>query len=154
MASRNAGETSAVRPSAHSIRPNPKLVALVTYACEHVAQRLLGQDAYAEWLAWELRWNNRTSNPGDCVAVAQGCFAHKSGLFFPTLGQLCWAGKEAFYSTDTGGWLVLRYVADAMATFAIAFPESGLPLLNDAREHSSPRQVSNPSPGGKTHDQH
>jgi hypothetical protein len=115
-------------PKAERIAPDPNLAALVSYACEQVAQRLAGQRRYADWLAWAARWQGGERSPSDCVAVGQECFARKD-MVFPTLGQLCWAGKEACYSAPTSPWLVIRYVADAMLAFGVHYPERLLPAL-------------------------
>jgi hypothetical protein len=45
------------------------------------------------------------------------------------LGQLAWGGKEACYSMDKSGWLVIRYIADAMYAFGVTFPENANLLL-------------------------
>ena len=110
------------------VNPNPRLVALLNYAIDEVSARLHGAE-YGDWLAWAASWKVGERVPGKCVDVANRCFAHKDQLIWHTLGQLAWGGKEACYSTKTGGWLVIRYIADAMCAFGVAFPDKVAVLL-------------------------
>ncbi len=111
------------------INPNPRLVALLGYAIDEVASRLVLRGEYAEWLAWAASWKEGERSPGKCVDVAHRCFEHKEDPIWHTLGQLAWGAKEACYSTKTSGWLVIRYVADAMCAFGVAFPDNGMAEL-------------------------
>lgn len=114
--------------------PNPRIVALLDYALDQVVEHLAwNREKYEpEWFVWVQEWKKGQRAPGRCVSVAHQCFTHKGwGLdgkstdpVHHTLGQLAWAGKEACYSTKTSGWLVIRYIADAMTAFGLAFPEA------------------------------
>lgn len=133
----NPRGTAQVRPAAKvtPVQPDARLVALVSYACEQVDGRLDGmlRDSCADWIAWAQAWAAGQRSPGACVATAQECFARaKKGPLYHTLGQLAWAAKEACYSTPTSPWLVIRYVADAMIAFGVAFPETTFGLLPSA----------------------
>lgn len=120
------------------VNPDPRTVALISYAVEQVESHLHQKEEYGEWLEWAASWKSGKHSPGTCVDAANLCFAHKGwGIdgkgthpIWHTLGQLCWGAKEACYSTPKSGWLVIRYIADAMVAFGIAFPENGLRLLD------------------------
>lgn len=127
----------------YRVNPNPRLVALLNFALAEVISKLHGPK-YAAWIEWAQAWDNGERQPGRCVDIAHKCFAHKiPGLngeridpLWHTLGQLAWGAKEACYTTPTSGWLVIRYIADAMTAFGIAFPENLLlrlsPPIEDA----------------------
>lgn len=116
----------------HLPNPNPQLVALISYAIGQVSPRLSGMLAedYAPWLLWAARWSSGERSPQACVDVAHKCFDDTS--LGHTLGQLAWGAKEACYTTSNSPWLVMRYVADAMVAFGVAFPEASVLRLSDA----------------------
>jgi hypothetical protein len=105
--------------------PDARLVTLVSHACEQVIPMVRSMDQAAGWTDWAERWIAGDRQPGMCVSVAHDCFeSHKRGyLAGGALGQLAWAAKEACYETPTSPWLVIRYVADAMIAFGIAYPD-------------------------------
>lgn len=110
------------------IDPDPRIVWLMDYAIDHITPRLQSpsmREVYAPWLKWAQRWRKGERSPAECVAIAEECFAND----LHSLGQLAWGAKEACYSTPTSGWLVIRYIADAMVAFGIAFPDEPLPAL-------------------------
>lgn len=119
------------------INPNPRLVGLLNYAIDEVTDRLRNQAEYGEWLGWASSWKSGKRSPSACVEVANFCFEHKGwGLdgeavapVWHSLGQLAWGAKEACYSAPTSGWLVVRYIADAMAAFGVAFPDKQFVML-------------------------
>lgn len=120
------------------INPNPRLVWFMNYALDEVTARLSRKDEYAKWLAWAASWKSGVRSPGACVDISHFCFSHKGWGFdgkavdpvWYTLGQLTWGAKEACYDTPTSAWLVIRYIADAMIAFGVAFPDEGFPLLD------------------------
>lgn len=122
---------------AMKISPNPRIVALLDYAITQIIDNLGRKPEYAEWLGWADSWKAGSRSPAACVNVAHFCFGHKGwGMngkgtdpVWHTLGQLAWGGKETCYNHPTGGWLVIRYIADAMTAFGIAFPDDGIALL-------------------------
>lgn len=127
----NPSSPSSERPvMPHS---DSKLVAFVNYALEQVAARIGPQKtAAAFWLAWSDEWLAGRRSPAQCVDVAHQCFAMSDdGPLWHALGQLSWGAKEACYSEKNSAWLVIRYVADAMVAFGVAFPERGQFLLSD-----------------------
>jgi hypothetical protein len=107
------------------INPNPNLVALMDYALDEILQRLPRDKKFDFWREWAAAWKAGERSPGKCVAISHKC--PKQEPIWHTLGQLAWGAKEACYSTPTGGWLVIRYIADAMADWGVAFPDG--PLL-------------------------
>jgi hypothetical protein len=119
------------------INPNPRVVALLDYAIDKVTEHLFRKPEYTEWFGWADSWKAGRRSPQACVDIAHFCFSHKGwGMdgkgtdpVWHTLGQLAWGGKEACYSHPTGAWLVIRYIADAMTAFGIAFPDDGIALL-------------------------
>lgn len=114
------------------INPNPWLVALVNYAIDEIAQRLSRRDEYAEWLEWAKSWKAGRRSPEACVNVAHRCFDHAKNAQFSighTLGQIAWGAKEACYDVPQSGWLVVRYIADAMIAFGVTFPKEAMSAL-------------------------
>lgn len=114
------------------VNPNPRIVALLDFAIDEIAPRLSPKDRYADWLAWAARWRNGERRPQDCVDVAHHCFdsgKDDSLTMWHTLGQLAWGAKEACYSAPESGWLVIRYIADAMCAFGVAYPDRGILAL-------------------------
>lgn len=113
------------------VRPNPKLVALMDYAIDEIVAKIRYQDEFADWLEWAAAWRSGQRAPQICVDISHRCTAgeRKHSLVWPTLAQLAWGAKEACYSAPTSGWLVIRYIADAMHNFGVAFPDKGLTLL-------------------------
>jgi hypothetical protein len=121
--------------------PNPRIVALLNYAIDETIPKLstpfLYKQNWGKWLEWAAEWKAGVRSPQNCVDIAHWCFGHKgwgpdgktTDPVSNALGQLAWAAKEACHSTPTSGWLVIRYIADAMVTFCIAFPMKGLPAL-------------------------
>jgi hypothetical protein len=124
---------------AMTINPNPRIVALLDYAIDQIVAQLAWKSARyeSEWFVWASEWKEGQRSPARCVDVAHKCFDHRGwGMdgkatdpVHHTLGQLAWGGKEACYSTPASGWLVIRYIADAMTAFGIAFPDEGVPML-------------------------
>jgi hypothetical protein len=116
--------------------PNPRIVALLDYALNEISAKLRKAE-YTKWFGWAESWKSGQRAPQACVNIAHFCFEHKAwGIdgkatdpVWHCLGQLAWAGKEACYSTPTSGWLVVRYIADAMTAFGIAFPEEKFAAL-------------------------
>jgi hypothetical protein len=110
---------------------------LVFYAIDEVTARLSRKGEFGEWLGWAKAWKDGRRSPQGCVDIAHFCFGHKgwgvdgSGTdpVWHTLGQLAWGAKEACYSTETGGWLVVRYIADAMVAFGIKYPDRMTAML-------------------------
>lgn len=89
-------------------------------------------------LGWAASWKAGRRSPAACVNISHFCFKHKGwGIdgngtdpVWHTLGQLAWGAKEACYNTPQSGWLTIRYIADAMVAFGIAFPDEGLAMLD------------------------
>jgi len=112
------------------INPNPRLVGLLNYAIEQVRQHLY-DGKYRPWVEWADEWLAGRRSPQECVRISHECFSHKgAGMtgeatdpVWHALGQLAWGAKEACYSEPKSGWLVIRYIADAMVAFGIAFPD-------------------------------
>ena len=127
--------------AASSRRDTPTLTnvsRLVSWGV-HAAASRVGDAQYDEWHDWARRWLDGERSPGACVAVASWCFEHRPRTpVFQALGQLAWAGKEACYNTPASGWLAVRYVADAMIVFNVAFPA----LVDEA---TSPRRPALPA---------
>lgn len=120
--------------------PNPRIVALLSYAIDEILPRLstsFHKENSGKWIEWATAWRAGHRSPQNCVDVAHWCFDQKGWGFdgqatdpvSQALGQLAWAAKEACYSTPTSGWLVIRYIADAMIAFGVAFPADGLKAL-------------------------
>ena len=120
--------------------PNPRIVALLSYAIDEILPRLstpFYKEHSGKWLEWAVAWQAGHRSPQNCVDVAHWCFAQKGrGLdgqatdpVSHALGQLAWGAKEACYNAPTSGWLVIRYIADAMVSFGVAFPADGLNAL-------------------------
>ena len=105
------------------INPNPRLVWLLNYAIGEIEPRLWRKDEYSDWLSWAVSWKNGEHSPAKCVNVANRCFEHKDNPIFHCLGQLAWGAKEACYDVPQTGWLVVRYIADAMVAFGVAYPK-------------------------------
>lgn len=126
------------------INPNPRIVALLDYAIDEIMRRVSRlqnsamRDEYGEWLDWAAAWRQGERSPQRCVDMAHQCFSHKGSGFdgkaahpiWHSLGQIAWGAKEACYSAPTSGWLVIRYIADAMIAFGIKFPTKGLAALD------------------------
>lgn len=110
------------------IKPNPKLVALMDYAIDEVVARLHNKEEYREWLEWAAAWKGGQRSPQACVDISHLAQSNYE-IIGPSLSQLAWGAKEACYSAPTSGWLVIRYIADAMHAFGVAFPENGTKLL-------------------------
>ncbi len=123
---------------ANRVNPNPRLVWLINFAIEEIMPELFRKDEYAEWLTWASSWKNGQRSPRACVNAAHRCFDHKgwgmdgkaTNPVWHCLGQIAWGAKEACYNSKTSGWLVVRYVADAMLAFGIAFPADPRLLLD------------------------
>jgi hypothetical protein len=132
--------------------PNPRIVALLDYALDEILPKL-HKDEYAEWIGWAASWKAGRRTPQTCVDIGHFCFSHKGwGLdgnaiepVWHCLGQLAWAAKEACYSTPASGWLVIRYIADAMIAFGIAFPIEKFAVLEpptlDLYGSKNPREL-------------
>lgn len=112
-----------------TVNPNPRLVWFMDYAIDEAAARLRNRDEFKDWLAWSDSWKAGVRVPVSCVDVAQLCYARKGDMVWRALGQLAWAAKEACYSTRESGWLVIRYIADAMITFGVVFPGEDPPVV-------------------------
>jgi hypothetical protein len=127
---RDTGATAGARaPDLYSqIKPDPRLVQLIDYAIEEITPHLTRKE-YASWLEWADSWKRGERSPRSCVDAANRCFNQKEQLVWHTLGQIAWGAKEACYSAPKSGWLVIRYVADAMVAFGVAFPEDPTRLL-------------------------
>ena len=110
------------------IEADPRFVALMNLAIDSVAPRLSRKE-YAEWLTWASSWKAGERSPQACVDIAHKCFAQKDDPAWHTLGQLAWAAKECCYTAPESGWLVIRYIADAMIAFGVAFPDKLMRLL-------------------------
>jgi len=131
------------------VNPNPRIVALLNYALDEVMAKLFRKDEYAEWLGWATSWKNGRRSPQACVDISHFCSSHKgwgmdkNGVdpIWHALGQLAWGAKEACYSAPTSGWLVIRYVADAMTTFGIAYPNNGSALIEPPTLDETARHV-------------
>jgi hypothetical protein len=88
-----------------------------TYFCSVVSAAIQAilQDgrisAPIDWLNWAYRWLEGVRSPAACVDVAHRVC---SGL-----GQIAWAAKESCYDTPQSGWLVMRYIADAMLSLGL-----------------------------------
>src|SRR5260370_42569550 len=122
-------ELATLRP-----RPDPKLVALVSWAIAAVARKVYASE-YAPWLHWAGTWEKGKRNPCACVDMGEWCFSHRDpgkdggvGPAYHALGQIAWAAKEACYTTPQSGWLVVRYIGDARRAYGIGFPADGLAL--------------------------
>lgn len=123
-----------------AINPNPRLVWLMNYAIDEIVVKLSWQDRFEVWLTWAASWKAGERSPGICVDVAHRCFAHKGDPAWHCLGQLAWGAKEACYDNPTSGWLVIRYIADAMVAFGLAFPTTAeIPLLDASVSAIEPR---------------
>ena len=131
--------------AANTVNPNPKLVGLMDYALDEVVARLRYQSEFREWLDWASAWKDGQRSPQACVDISQRCREgeRKDDLVWPTLAQLAWGAKEACYSAPTSGWLVIRYIADAMCAFGVAFPDKAATLLEpptiDSEQADQPR---------------
>lgn len=99
----------------------------MNYAIDEIVIRLLHREEYEPWLAWASEWKAGERMPAHCVKVGRYCLnkarEQQNGTWH-CLGQLAWAGKEACYNIPTSGWLVIRYIADAMVAFGVPFPEN------------------------------
>ena len=115
--------------AAITVNPNPRLVALMNYAIDEVTSRLRYREEYRDWLNWAAAWKDGQRSPQACVDISHRCSAQKNDPVWHTLGQLAWGAKEACYSAPTSGWLVIRYIADAMCAFGVAFPDTAATLL-------------------------
>lgn len=93
--------------------------AMVIFAINQVVPKIEyfpSIESTAAWRAWADQWvrgENRT--PGAAVQAA-----HSTGVH--ALKQIAWAAKEAYYTGENpqAGWLVLRYIADAMIDFGVS----------------------------------
>lgn len=124
-------EPSQSEIDAMRVNPNPRLVWLMDYALGEVSTKLRGQVEFSEWLEWAQAWKDGQHSPQACVDISHQCRKgeRRDSIIWPTLGQLSWGAKEACYSTPTSGWLVIRYIADAMHAFGVAFPDNAAPLI-------------------------
>jgi len=117
----------------HRINPNPRIVALLDYAIAEIMPRLryssFNEDRYGEWLKWAASWKAGQRSPAACVAASHSCDKGEPDPIGHCLGQLAWGAKEACYDVPQSGWLVVRYIADAMVAFGAAFPTKGLAAL-------------------------
>src|SRR5262245_46618626 len=112
------------------ISPNPKLVSLMDYAIDEMVARLHPKNEYGEWLAWAASWKSGERSPRACVDVAHRCFERKDNPLYQCPGQIAWGAKEACYDSSKSGWLVVRYISDAMLSFGVAFPNDGRATLD------------------------
>lgn len=110
--------------AAMTVNPNPRIVALMDYALGEVMTKIGHRDEYSDWLAWAASWRRGERDPQACVDashhVTRDC---NEDMIAHALGQVAWGAKEACYQTKTSGWLVIRYIADAMCAFGVAFPD-------------------------------
>jgi hypothetical protein len=117
-------------PPINHVNPNPRIVALMDYALDQITTTLYHKEKYPQWLEWAAGWKKGERLPAKCVRVARIYLDERHGNPVKhCLGQLCWAAKEACYNLPNSGWLVIRYIADAMVAFGIAFPDSSVNLL-------------------------
>lgn len=113
------------------VNPNPRLVWLLNYAMDEIIHKLDKKDEYLEWLNWASAWKKGQRSPAECVRISHQCFDHKGwgvdgksvGPIWHALGQIAWGAKEACYDVPQSGWLVVRYIADAMIAFGVAYPK-------------------------------
>jgi hypothetical protein len=126
------------------IDPDPRFVYLLNFAIDAVTEKLHWRDEYAAWLGWAASWKDGDRSPQSCVDIANKCFANRGDPVRHALGQLAWAAKECCYSTEQSGWLVIRYIADAMIAFGIAFPDK-MPRILDGPdiEFTQTRRIAN-----------
>ncbi len=117
--------------AAMRVNPNPRLVAFINYAIDEVVAKLRYQDEFREWLDWAASWKYGERSPQACVDISHRCAKHarENPLVWPSLGQLAWGAKEACYSAPTSGWLVIRYIADAMHAFGVSYSDKAATLL-------------------------
>ena len=108
--------------SAMRVNPDPRLESLINYALKAILPKLPGHE-YDFWREWALQWIGGVRSPALCVEIGRQCFAKEEQLVWHTLGQLAWGAKEACYRLPQSGWLVIRYIGDAMADFGISFPD-------------------------------
>lgn len=138
----NELNSDAMRKAMDEMRPNPnpRIVALLNFAIDEIMPKLstpFYQEHSGKWLEWAAKWKAGQRSPAACVEIARWCFGHKgwgvdekaTDPVSHALGQLAWGAKEACYSTPTSGWLVIRYIADAMVAFGITFPTKRLTVL-------------------------
>ena len=127
------------------INPNPRLIWLLNYAIDEIMARLHRKDEYRDWLSWAVDWKKGERRPQRCVDISHRCFDHKGwGIdgngtdpVWHALGQLAWSAKEACYDVPQTGWLVVRYIADAMIAFGISYPkEMGIILEPSTIRHA------------------
>jgi hypothetical protein len=108
------------------INPNPKITWMIDYALKSILPKLFDKE-HEFWIEWANDWLNGERNPARCVRIANRCFDKESQILCGhTLGQLAWGAKESCYNVPQSGWLALRYVADAMVAYGIAFPDEGI----------------------------
>lgn len=119
------------------INPNPKLVWFINYAIDEVTARLSNKGEHGEWLAWASSWKEGRHSPATCVDIAHHCFKDKEDSVQHCLGQIAWGAKEACYNTPASGWLVIRYIADALIAFGVAFPNNELRLISKKTWHTT-----------------
>jgi hypothetical protein len=110
------------------ISPNPRLITLMEFALGETLQRLSHDKEFDFWREWAAAWvagDQFERSPQRCVDVSLKCPPQE--IVWHTLGQLAWGAKEACYDTPTNGWLVIRYIADAMLAWGVHFPDE--PIL-------------------------
>ena len=128
-------------PAPIRVEPDRRLVFLISYAIDQVTPKLRDRKQWAPWLEWADSWKSGRHSPAACVSVAHQCFENKGNPIGHTLGQIAWGAKEACYSTPKSGWLVIRYIADAMVAFSVAYPEQGVPLLDPPTIDGTAREI-------------
>lgn len=121
------------RADVEQIRPDEQMCRLIDWAIDEAMLRLPDSACGPVWREWAQSWIQGERSPAACVFAA-----HKSSsLVASPLSQIAWGAKEACYTTPTSRWLVLRYVADAMAAIGAEFPD----ILSDG---VAPRQMISP----------
>lgn len=114
-----------------SVNPDPRFVWLIDYAIDAVSSEIHDRKPYAAWFAWAADWRAGKRSPQACVDASHACRDIDDFGVSGSLAQIAWGAKEACYSAPKSGWLALRYVADAMIAFGVAFPAAS-PIADNA----------------------